>query len=603
VRRWLFPLVLGALLVVPGAGGTTLNEGWARVQEALEAGDAEALELGAEQFAALAKDLGVRRSTPYSRALLSWSENEGGPLAQAAARWAERLDPDSPDVSFHQARVDWDRRSYLAAARAYLRGCFLLSKSWSSRRLILISAIPLFLLALAGALVVGIVFQTVRFLPELFHDGWELGRLLFSRNNAIVFAAVVVLLPVFAGLGPLWLLAWLFVLCWSYLGTKDRITAGVFWLLALALVPLNEVWLHRGLRPAGAPAEAVSMILEQRADPAVVRELNDLGSAFDGSSSYHLVMAAVFRMHGEQLGAREHFQKAALLDDKDPRPLIFLGNLSFDDGNPLGAIEFYLKAAARDPKNPMVFYNLSKAYDRTYRFEEADRMQRKARKLNGGRDIGPGTVGLGDGLLQPSLGWGDLHRMRQEVGPDAWAAAGLAPRDLDARQLSLRPIPLAIFCTGLLGVLLVFARGRWMWKSTACARCGKVFCPRCKTATESEAYCSQCISVFLKRDTVAIEQHVVKVEQIRRREVIENLGRRLVAVVVPGSGEVLLGRWISGVLSTFLVLLFVLGAMLWLPVFILRVEPELSVLPVQLVLAGLAAAVWLRSIVVSWARR
>jgi len=603
VRPWILSLVLGTLLVVPGVSGTTLGEGWTQVQEALESGDATALQENGEQFLVLGKDLGIRRLTPYSRAMLAWSERRTGPLGQAAEALAGRLDPFSPAVAFHRARVAWDGGSYFEAGRAYLRGWFFLVRSWSGRRALLTSLVPWFLLALAAAVAMGIVFQAVRFLPELFHDGWELGRLLFSRNNAVVFAAVVVLLPVFAGLGPVWLAAWLFALSWSYLGRKGRIIAGAVWILGLSLVPLNEVWLHRMLRPAGAPAESVALLLERRADPSVLQELSALDKPLGGSESFHLVAGALFRLHGDELSSRAHFQKAALVNENDPRPLVYLGNISLDDGNPAGAIQYYRQALTRDPRNALAYYNLSRAYDRTYSFEEADRMRRKARELSGGKEFGPPPGMESDRITDPSLGWNDLERMRREAGAAGWKAAGLAAPKLELRTLFFHPIPLAVFFTGVLGLLLLVARDRWMWTSKACARCGKVFCPRCKTATESDAYCSQCISVFLKRDAVAIEQHAVKVEQIRRRQAWERLGRRFMAVVAPGSGQVLLGAWIRGMLTAFLVLLGVVGALVWLPAFVAPLESELPALPLQVIFLTGAAGLWIRSVAVSWTRR
>ena len=62
-------------------------------------------------------------------------------------------------------------------------------------------------------------------LRQMAHDALELGLVLFNRVNAIVFAVVVLALPVFAALGPLWLLAYLFALSWAYLGRLQLVAA------------------------------------------------------------------------------------------------------------------------------------------------------------------------------------------------------------------------------------------------------------------------------------------------------------------------------------------------------------------------------------------
>ncbi len=600
-------LLLGALLVaaaLPCHGAVSLPEAWAAVQGALESGDADGLEQAVRDLRATGDEAGAKRLTPYAKALVQWARAHPGEKGERAVLLAARLDPDLPSVHFLAAAASWEKRAPLAAARRFAGGWLALLRDWNSRRLLVRSLWPWFLAALAGAVVVGVLFQTIRFLPELVHDAWELGQVLFRKADAAVFAVVVVALPVFAGLGLLWLAAWLFVLTWAYLDSRGRILAGLLWVMGFLVVPASQVWMDVGLRAAPIPDRVEAMLREERADLSTLQGFADLEEQLGESAAYHLILGRIFLLHGDLLDARLHFQKARLADDSDPRAQVFLGNIAFAEGNIPEAIQLYSGAIERDPRCVLAYYNLSYAFDRTYRFQEADAMRTKARELAGREYRRLRERGGELKIVDPVVDGDDVDRLALEVSPEQWRAAGLAARGLpDPGEIVLRPAPMMFLVTGVLGLVGLVLRKRWMWTGRACSRCGNVFCPRCKTARESDAYCSQCISVFLKRDMVAIEQQSAKLDQIRRWERWTDLGRRALAVLVPGSGSILLGRWITGIAEAFLVVFCVAGAFLWLPGFLASVEPAVTALPVQAALLVFAALVWIRSIVTSWARR
>jgi Protein of unknown function (DUF1212). len=142
-----------------------------------------------------------------------------------------------------------------------------------------------------------------------------------------------------------------------------------------------------------------------------------------------------------------------------------------------------------------------------------------------------------------------------------------------------------------------------MWTARACSRCGKVFCPRCKTATESETYCSQCISVFLKRGHVAVEQQAAKLDQIKRWERRRAWVRRCVALICPGGGLVLKGSWVGGIVAGLMTVVSLFLALGWLPGVMTEVEPMAKVFPIQAALSGLAFLAWAWAVKRSWTGR
>jgi tetratricopeptide (TPR) repeat protein len=369
------------------------------------------------------------------------------------------------------------------------------------------------------------------------------------------------------------------------------------------LFPALETWQHYALRVQPITQRVETLLAERRVDPAVLREFAELEPQMDDSWTYHLVLGELFRLHGELLDALLQFQKAVLAQPADPDPFIFLGNMSLEEGDLARAIQHYDSAIELDPRNALAYYNLSFAYDQDRRFHEGDAAREEARKLAGRQVEEMGLAGRIPRIRYPRIGRAEIDRMMSRVPPETRIAGALTVSTPAFGRYLLGPMPVAFWVTFVIGVVVLVLRGRLMWRSSVCVRCGKVFCERCKTSTESASYCTQCISVFLKRDMVSIEQQSLKQLQIRRWDLCVALVRRLAAVTLPGSPWIVDGRLWRGVALGFCVWLMLLGALLWAPKFLPSIEPLASPVPVQVVLVLVAAVAWVRAAAGGWSRR
>ena len=594
--------LVALLVATPAAASLTLSDSWVVVQQALAAKDKAALTESVRELRAAAQEVDARRLTPYARALVAWAKTHPGSTGDAALVQARQLDPWLASASFLQTRLDWARGSYLKAARNYVRGWVSVFRDVLTRRRILVSTGPWLLLSLGAALLVGLILQGLRFIPHVGHDAFEVGQLLFSKPNAFVFAVVVLLLPLFGGLGPVWLAGWLFALSLPYVTPARRLASVVFWVLLVAVVPSLELWQSVGVRRMPIMERAVVMLEERQVDLTALQEFADLEPHLDRSEAYHLVLGSLLCLHSDNLSARIEFQRAAIIAEKDPRPLVFLGNLAYRDGNFPEAIQDYSAALEVDSGYTLAYYDLSFAYDQAYRFREADEMRGRARRL--GSDELLSKMGRSGSamVVDPPIGREQVAQIAREVPPQEWGAAGLGSARLEPVRWLFKPFPLSLLATGLIGFVLYPIRKHWLWTARSCTRCGKIFCRKCKSATESDAYCSQCISVFLKRDVVAIDAQATKLDQIRRWERTSTMARRGLAIVIPGGGLVFSGQWASGLAYAFVAALSVLGLLVWLPGFVREIEPEMALLPLQIVFIAALALAWLSSLVRAWNR-
>jgi tetratricopeptide (TPR) repeat protein len=583
--------------------GSTLAESWLRVQQALASQDYDALDQRILEFQQAADDVAVRRLTPYADALVTWAKDHPSPLAESVARRARVLDPELPSSYFLLARIQWERRQWLGAVKTYFTGWWAMFLFEPSRRALLSSIGTWLAASAAWTLLVAILIQVLGHLRQLSHDAVEVSSLVVRRPNAYALALLLLGFPFVFGLGPVWLLMYLFAMSWIYMGAGQRSAAIVSCGMLALVLPAVAAWQGWYSLELSTKGRIATMLDERSLDPSTLREFSELEAEFEGVAPYHLVLGELVRMQGDAEAARLQFQKAALLDDGNPNPLIFLGNLSMEEGDIQRAIQRYDAAIDLDPGAELAYHNLSAAYDQSRRFQEGDAARDMERQLAGKRTKPIGIRGRDARVRYPELGRDTLDRLvaAAPVGSISPARSPTLAADVLAELLG--PVSRVFWIAALIGVVVLVVRSNALWAAEVCTKCGKVFCPRCKSATESASYCSQCISVFLKRDMVSIEQQSAKLAQIRRWELRSSVARRIAGMLVPGSHELLEGRvWLGLVLGLVGWTLF-WGVLIWAPSVLPSIDPLVAVVPVQIVFGIGCALIWLRSIAEAWYRR
>ncbi|HEX2059578.1 MAG TPA: hypothetical protein VHK90_02455, partial [Thermoanaerobaculia bacterium] len=146
----------------------------------------------------------------------------------------------------------------------------------------------------------------------------------------------------------------------------------------------------------------------------------------------------------------------------------------------------------------------------------------------------------------------------------------------------------------LLLALLLWAKRRKKGLAHACIKCGRTFCPRCKSARESSTYCTQCIHIYLKRDGVSLDTKRKKLEEVSEHHAGMIRRNKLFATFLPGAAQMLEGRTVAGAIGTFLFALFVATA-----IFVGRLAPalgpsaEVTQLMVRIAAIAIAVIIWL----------
>lgn len=600
MRRLLLTLAVAGAVATPAQAN--LLDVWNEVQSNLAAGDLEGADRAAQVLRERATELEVWRMTPFAAALVQWAESHPEEDREAALALARRLDPDYPSTFFSSARLAWQRGAWGEAFADYLTGWFKLIGFEMKRRL-LGAVLTLWLAtALAMTFLAMMMTMTLRHLRSLAFDARELGGKLFNPANAWVFGIVLLLLPIFAGLGPLWLAVYLFSLSWIYFGQALRIWAFVACVLLALFMPVLAFVQHHDLRLSQLDERLCSMLDERQLDFSTLREMAHLTDELDGVALYHLIYGEMLRMHGEPERAKMEFQRATLVDDGLSRPLIFIGNLALEEGNTKRSIQLYNQALELNSRNAYAYHNLSLAFDLSRRFQEGDAARAKAREIGGRDSAENGLRGQDARIRYPWLRTADVERLLEELDADQRLSVGQHGVSLEAlRELGSRLS--TVFIVGaVLGLVVLAVRVRSMPPARECSKCGKLYY-LAQGFGESSVYCSQCVSVFQKRDVVSIEQQTAKLEQIRRWEALSSLARRAAGFILPGSSQLLDGRITRGLATGFLAWFFLTGALVWVPMFLPQIEPLASTRYLQPAFFVLFGLVVLKSGIAAWKRR
>ena len=163
------------------------------------------------------------------------------------------------------------------------------------------------------------------------------------------------------------------------------------------------------------------------------------------------------------------------------------------------------------------------------------------------------------------------------------------------------PITIGGLLAAILAPLVAFRRRHGF--AGSCIKCGRTFCPRCKSARESSTYCTQCIHIYLKRDGVSVATKRMKLEEVGQHQSGMLRRNRFIATFLPGSAQLLEGRTIIGLLGLFVFLFAVCLALMVGRLAPVLAPGELAKMIVRVLAIALAAITWFLMTVPVYRRR
>ena len=533
---------------------------WPQATAAAREGDLDSAKRRTDELLNTGRSYGIRTFPQFAASasgLAGASAKQQPEVSKWAAQAADQLDGHSPAVAFSEADQAASRNEWGKALKFATQGYARVFSDYRTRILSRADFILIAVLALGITAIVLSVALLMRYGRSMGHDFREMLGSLFHGGSVSVLAFAMLFLPVFLWLGPAWLLMYWLAIAFGYASIGERV-AIVLVLILVAVAPIAVDFSAN--RVAGVDSPAVTAAISsstQSYDPDALRRLEELLTVAPNNATLQLLIGNLLVFEGADDQAALHYRRAAELRANYAGAHVNLGNLHFADNELQAAMTEYEQAERSDPKLAIAFFNHSVTAGDMYKFDLQKDMLGRARSIDADyvervtRSKTQKVV-----YYYPSIDevWA-ISRDLLDSAPQARTLFGNYAA-FDLTNSATNPISIGALLALLLAVVVWGARRKTGF-ANACIKCGRTFCPRCKSARESATYCTQCIHIYLKRDGVSLDTKRQKLEEVTSYQSGMVRRNRVFATFLPGSAQIMEGRIISGTIGIFFFALFV----------------------------------------------
>lgn len=582
----------------PPAARAVYRSYWFDLLNALQENDAATVPAALGAMTKAARAAGIARLSDFSRMALHEARRaEGaGRMATAGPAYdaAVALDDSSFDAAASRAGFllrNGRISAGLTGLPAALGRIFASAESRLTFGSWLAIVIGLAVAAAALACLLGLFLKHFR---RILHDLQEVASRPFGHRAAKPIAVVLVALPLFLTLGPLWLLLYWSSLAFAYSARRERVVL-VLSFLALGILPILVDQLARENLVRRAPLYRAAVDLpEGREDSSVEDALLAAATANPDDGDAWLLLGMYAERADDHPRAVLAYGKAIQKNPTENRAFVNRGNVRFAEGDFVGAIGDYEEAARIAPNAAEAFYNLSVARAEIYDFKGQEAARVRALQVSSRAvDAWSSNPPLARVVAAPY----PVARARSRVR--ARMAETADPR---GELVSLVTSPWFLAPWGA----LLFAWGFGALRSrrglaSECARCGRPFCRLCKRYGGPAIYCGPCVRIQGRKESVSEEAREEDLRETalrrrRRRGVVQ-----AVTLFAPGVHRFLAEK--PFVAAATLVLFFLaLATAIGAPgMFELRpLAPRSAAIPGRIAAAAVAFPLWSLAMVGAW---
>ncbi|MEA2342100.1 MAG: hypothetical protein QOF63_269 [Thermoanaerobaculia bacterium] len=538
---------------------------WPQATSAADSGNVAAAVKKTTQLTEVGKSSGIKTYPGYAVSASALSRQAAKQGNKSAAEWgakaADALDPISPAVAFMRADDAVDSSNWPGAATEIFRGFGNILRNYRSRLLSRSDFLITLLMAIALTAAIFAIALFIRYGRAMTHDFREILGERMHGGSVSVLAFALLFLPIFLWLGPVWLVFYWFIIFFGYANRGERILILSFSTLIAAapvLLDLTSHWIAGVDSPVVMSAIASS---ERSYQPDALRRMQELISIVPDDATLHLLIGNLYLQDGNEQQATQHYRRSAELHDSAGAH-VNLGNLHFSNNDFATAVTEYNKAEELDPKLAIAFYDdsitlgaLSKFDEQAQKLDRANSLDRSRIERLTSAPPAQKIVFYDPPIAQAWSVSSDIARRgvaRSLFGNYAW---------FDPLESVRNPLTLGAILTILLAPFVNIFRRKTGYAG-ACIKCGRTYCPRCKSASESATFCTQCIHIYLKRDGVSMATKRAKLEEVSEHQDGVLTRNRLLATVLPGSAQFIEGRTWAGTIAAFLLAFFVSLALL-----------------------------------------
>jgi tetratricopeptide (TPR) repeat protein len=496
---------------------------------------------------------GIRNLPEYGEVLVREGRRDiqSGNLEKAreVLAMAGRLAPEFMPLYFANASLVMKKNFWdlLGAAQEISKGLTSVKRSFTLQSWVAVNLFAIVSAGLALFFAVFILALVMRNAGRMSHDISELLPMRMAPVARKILGWILFFLPVLVGLPVWWWLIAAGMLLWPYV---TRVPRAVLLLAALYLLslPWQTRILSSFLSMHRQPfLERVVSVREGHWDRSDYLALEQMSQERGASPLALASMGLAAKRLGDFEKAESIYRQALEVSPNDPALWNNLGNLSLIRRQVDEAILHYEKAVQLKPNLFSPRYNLSLAYRDKFLFPQGEQESRKAAEIDSQADAYYTSI-AGEHFNRYTVD--ELPSLRevwkQALEENKWQKA--TADHLWMLSMLLFPMESWPFAVG---AIVILGLGLWAYRSSLgtaekCERCGRPYCPRCR-GSRSGMLCTQCHSIFVRKEGVEARIRVKKMADIKRGQQIRAFRRVVFAVLLPGGGHLSAGRYGWGV--------------------------------------------------------
>jgi len=399
--------------------------------------------------------------------------------------------------------------------------------------LYLISVVILGLLGLSLVAIFLLRYQSLlrHDVAEFLPSGWPEGATRLA-------GWIVLLAPLLAGIGGVWLLLFWCAALARYMSGRERILAAAACASIVAAGPL-AAWGAATAQIASDPTTvAVESALQGGYGGEVIRSLREAVRENPDATSLRLLLANTYERADMSREAFDEYHTILQLNPDNPRALNNLANIYVRTGQTAQAIVYYSKAAEADATAGLYYYNLSIAQNEALRLTDAESSIRMVQQLD---------PNLARSLMTARSRGDEIAPLPASATADeVWKQVGVRSAAAMARKYFRFGAPTVIGAVLTFLIVAISALSRGRLRAQMCVRCGEAFCGKCKREVGARECCAQCIHLFVKREKIAADVRAKKMQDVERHVRSWRRRVRFASVLLPGSGHMLAGSTLTG---------------------------------------------------------
>jgi hypothetical protein len=545
-------------------------------------------EAGIEEIKALRDDatsLGIRNLPSYATSVyaLAKTRADTGELPpEKASRLfevAKELAPDFPypALAYSSHLMDHQTGRLPAMVGNYLEG---IEKGWSwldTRNAWELKFIAIGLIALFGAMIFFMLGQLIRYFGIIAYDGARILPKGFSSNQTVVLVLAIIVVPGLLLQSPFLSLVILLALIGVVQQVNERIvTVALF--LALAALPTLEDYMSDLITWPGSETQTLmhAQYMECGKECRSELEATWLSEKTDDPLYTYTLALAEYRE-----GDPDSLERVVeLLESRDNWPntmrteaLNLWGATLIAQAKPSDALDKLEKAQPKQKPNAAPVFNIMRAHQMLDDASSASSALDQAMKLDIDRvrrHMRLDRRDINSSLMVSPLDGPVFMQYHRENPPERVEALQPIWRVVAGPNVDFA-LALYLGLAGALLTLLTLPLRLTNRASTPCPKCGLARDPNDAEKTGDHRYCLPCYRTFVSGAKLDYDARVHNERVLGRRERFQDGLRRVLSILMPGSGHVEAGHGLGGFLVSFMMLFGVLLLLrpmgLWRPAF------------------------------------